>query len=307
MDRNISDINNILILGANGMLGGTIFKYLSKNTSNNVYGSIRNSDFSNPLLSSNKANICTNINAENEEEIRMLCDILNPDILINCIAHLGGKNNPDDMRSALTINARLPHILSDIAHEKGSRLIHISTDGVFSGGKGNYNEWDNPDCTDLYGKSKLLGEITESKNVTTIRTSIIGHHPIRNENLLDWLLNQTKAVIGYESSIFSGITSVELASIIAKYMIPNQSLHGIFHLASKPISKYQLLILMAEIFNKKIDIVSSRESVINRSLNANKFLRKTGYRPRDWRSLMVEMRQFYAQEMNILEWYHQSD
>jgi dTDP-4-dehydrorhamnose reductase len=183
--------------------------------------------------------------------------------------------------------------LAKLSNKYHFRLIHISTDCIFSGLKGNYAENDTPDATDLYGKTKLLGEINY-KNAVTIRTSVIGHEVSTTQGLLDWFLSQSGVVKGFEKAIFSGLTNIELAKIIYKTIIPNYNLKGIYHISGETISKYRLLLIIKKIYNmKNIVIISEKKKKINRSLNSNYFKNETGYKSPAWLKMIKEMHKYY--------------
>jgi dTDP-4-dehydrorhamnose reductase len=172
--------------------------------------------------------------------------------------------------------------------ENHSRLIQISSDGVFSGAKGKYTEEDFPDATDIYGTAKLLGEVRESHAIT-IRVSIIGHELGTSTGLLEWFLSQESQCRCFTRSIFSGLPTVVLAEIIRDIVVPRSELTGIYHVAAMPISKFDLLSLVAEIYGKKIEIIPETQRVIDRSLTADKFYRQTGYSAPGWRQLVETM------------------
>lgn len=168
-------------------------------------------------------------------------------------------------------------------------MIHVSTDCVFSGAKGNYSESDPSDAEDLYGKSKYLGEIIDRVHVCTLRTSIIGHELGRSVALLEWFLSQTNMVSGYNKVIFSGLPTVEIAKIIGDIILPDDTLHGLFNISSEPISKYDLLNIIKNVYKKNIHINMDNTIFCDRSLNSTKFQTRTGYRPPDWNILIQTM------------------
>jgi dTDP-4-dehydrorhamnose reductase len=178
-----------------------------------------------------------------------------------------------------------------LATASKSKVIHISTDCVFSGANGFYSENDVPDALDLYGISKLHGEI-DYLNTLTIRTSIIGHELSSNLSLVDWFLAQEGAVKGYKNAIFSGLPNIEIARVILDYVIPKSNLSGLIHLSANPISKYDLLMLISEQYRKSITIIPDFELVIDRSLNSDKFRNITGYIPPNWPDLIRSMHDF---------------
>ena len=167
----------------------------------------------------------------------------------------------------------------------------MSTDCVFSGLKGGYKESDFPDANDLYGRSKFLGEV-DYPNAITLRTSIIGHELNGSRSLVDWFLSQSGSVSGYGKAIFSGLPTVEIAKIIRDFVIPNPHLHGVYHVSADPISKYELLKLLAIKYDKSIHIDLDNSVVIDRSLNSNKFRSLTGFKPAHWGKLIDTMHNF---------------
>jgi dTDP-4-dehydrorhamnose reductase len=171
-------------------------------------------------------------------------------------------------------------------------LIHISTDCVFSGKKGRYCEADPSDAEDLYGKSKHIGEVTDRKNTITLRTSIIGHELKSQYALLEWFLAQESSVYGYSKAIFSGVPTNELARIIKDYVLPREDLNGLYHISADPISKFDLLHIIARQYKKEIDIIEDSKVVVDRSLSSDRFFKATGYRAPDWSELIKEMWEF---------------
>ena len=169
-----------------------------------------------------------------------------------------------------------------------ARLIHVSTDCVFSGERGGYVEGDPTDARDAYGKSKALGEV-DYPHAITLRTSIIGHELQSKISLLDWFLAQNKRCNGYTKAIFSGLPTVVFAQLIRDIVIPHQELSGLYHISAKPISKFDLLKLIAEVYGKSIHIEPEEELVIDRSLNSMRFQLATGYIAPEWPELIQLM------------------
>lgn len=281
----------ILILGVTGMLGNSMFRFLSSDKALDVYGTARSSSvyshFSRDL--SNK--LITNVDVENHDALVEVFNRVKPDIVINCIGLVKQLADANDPLKALPINSLLPHRLANLCKLSEARLIHISTDCVFSGKKGNYKENEFPDCYDLYGRSKFLGEVDYSHAIT-LRTSIIGHELGGNRSLINWFLSSEGSVKGFEKAIYSGFPTVEIARIIRYFVLPNKELHGLYHVASNPINKLELLKLVAEIYNKEIEIIPSDELVIDRSLDATRFNEVTGYNPPEWKELVKRMCEF---------------
>lgn len=281
----------LLILGASGMLGNALLRRLSENVNIEVFGTIRSESakrFYPPKLA-NK--IITGIDVESHDCLTHIFSNIQPNVVINCIGLVKQLEGVNDPLQALPINSTLPHHLAKMCDLVGARLIHISTDCVFSGYKGNYKESDFADANDLYGRSKFLGEVCDSHTIT-LRTSIIGHELMSNHGLVCWFLSQKNKIRGYTNAIFSGVPTVELANIINNYILPSPDLHGLYHVAAEPISKYELLKLIAKIYDKKIEIIKDHEFVIDRSLNADLFMNATGYTPPSWPELVRRMFEF---------------
>ena len=280
---------NILILGANGMLGQKLFKRLSQDEKLNVWGTIRDKNLESFFANHLKPKLISDIDcSESLDKLNNVIKTIKPDILINCIG-ITKKNSSERLRTNLIkINALLPHKLLEICNLENCRLIHISTDCVFSGKKGNYSEVDPPDPIDLYGMSKLLGEFSNHKHLT-IRTSLIGFEFQTKRGLLEWFLSRKKECFGYSNAFFSGLTTLELSKVIESYILKTSDIHGLYNIASPIISKADLLSILAKVFKKKIIIKKINEPKINRSLDQSRFYNVTGYKCTNWMNLITEM------------------
>lgn len=280
----------LLILGASGMLGSTLLRWFAKDPKFEVYGTVRSL---NPVqdvkLGSLGVKLIPNINIDN---LAALFSQIKPDLVINCIGVVKQLVEANDPLVAIPINSLLPHRLASLAQVFDARLIHFSTDCVFSGARGCYLESDIPDATDLYGRSKLLGEV-DYPNAVTLRTSIIGHELVGSRSLIDWFLSQNAPVKGYKRAIFSGLPTVEIARVIRDFVIPNTLLHGLYHLSAEPINKFNLLSVVAEVYSKSIDIIPDENLVIDRSLNSDRFRAATGFSPRSWDAMIKSMYEFH--------------
>jgi len=290
---------NILIFGATGMLGHAVFRVLSNDKRLKVFGTIRSESSKKLFPAPFAENLIPDIDIESDDCLKKAFEITQPDVVINCIGIIKQLSDAKDVLKTVPINALLPHRLALLSKNFGSRLILVSTDCVFSGSKGNYLETDFPDCDDLYGRSKLLGEIADNDNVLTIRTSIIGHELRGGHSLVNWFLSQNESTQGYTKAIFSGLPTNELANIIRACIVDWPNLHGLYHVSANPINKYDLLSLIASIYDKKIQITESEQVQIDRSLNHQKFQRETGYQPQDWPSLIKSMKAFHQQSAAI--------
>jgi dTDP-4-dehydrorhamnose reductase len=257
-----------------------------------VYGTLRSPaamKFFNPSLQNR---LLTAVDVENFDSLSLAFIKIKPDVAINCIGLVKQLAIAKDPLSAIPTNALLPHRLARICELAGVRLIHISTDCVFSGSRGNYHESDFADADDLYGRSKLLGEVAEALHAVTLRTSIIGHELNGNHGLVNWFLSQNDQVNGFTKAVFSGVPTVELARVINDYILPNTALWGLYQIASEPIDKCHLLQLIANAYQKKIAIIPSDQFIIDRSLNGTKFHLATGYACPKWPDLIALMRKF---------------
>lgn len=282
----------ILILGASGMLGNAVLRYFALNPDYEVYGSVRS--LSSVRYFHDKgvaAQFLAGVDVENLDSLTRLFATVMPNLVVNCVGIVKQLADANDPLIALPINSLLPHRLARLAQVAKARLVHLSTDCVFSGKKGNYQESDVPDAEDLYGRSKLLGEV-DYPNAITLRTSIIGHELLGNRSLIDWFLSQSGEVQGYSNAIFSGLPTVEIARIIQDHVIPNPSLHGLYHLSSDPINKFDLLSLVAKIYGKDIIIRPKEDYFIDRSLNSDRFKLDTGFKPESWDELVKRMYSF---------------
>ena len=287
----IQMINRLLILGASGMLGSTLLRYFSDKSAFQVFATIRNSGVSFNVGNNQKYLLYKNIDAKNHDDLRRVFNEVQPDVVVNCIGivkQLPEGNNP---LVSIPLNSLLPHILAQLCTLTNSRLIHISTDCVFSGDKGGYIESDIPDAVDLYGRSKLLGELNYPHTIT-LRTSIIGHELTGRHGLINWFLSQSASVNGFRKAVFSGLPTVEIARVLESFILPFPSLHGLYHLSADPISKYDLLSIVKNLYKKKINIKPDDSVVIDRSLDSNRLRKATGFFPKPWPKLIKEMNEF---------------
>ncbi len=281
--------SKILILGITGMLGHILFSELSLCNDLDVYGTLRLKEDKNRWFSEGlSGNIYVNIDVSDLSLVDKVISELKPDFVINCVGLVKQSPISKDPIQAITINALFPHKLAYVCRNNNSKLIHFSTDCVFDGKKGGYTESDQSNAVDLYGRTKFLGEVNYNSCIT-LRTSLIGHELKNKHGLVEWFLSQKSAVKGFTSAIFSGFPTVEIANIIKRFVLPNKNLKGLCHLSSKPISKYNLLKLISDIYNKEIEIIPYDDYHINRSLDSAKFRKLTGYNPPEWMELVKEM------------------
>lgn len=287
----------ILILGATGMLGSTLFRSFAKDPLFNTFGTIRDFDAKRNFIPKLHEAIISNVSVDGEAGLLKAFSISKPEVVINCIGIIKQLPSAKDSLACLAINSVLPHRLEKYCEAINARLVHFSTDCVFSGGLGQYKEEDFPDCNDLYGRTKLLGEVC-SQNSITLRTSIIGHELCRSSSLIDWFLSQNDEVNGYTNAFFSGLPTIEIARVVKDFVIPNRSLSGLHHLSVDKISKHELLSLVAKVYKKNIKINADDRLTIDRSLNSDKFRSATGFKARPWSNLVADMHNEYMSNLD---------
>lgn len=275
----------ILILGGSGMLGHRLWMNLSK--VHKVYYTVRDKTNPFPQIFTDEHIIC-GVDGLVTEQITEVIVALHPDVVINCIGLIKQVNNTNPLPSIM-LNTLLPHQLSLICRASHAKFVHISTDCVFSGDKGNYTEHDSSDARDLYGRTKFLGEVY-NPDCITLRTSIIGRELKNHLGLIDWFLSQKGEINGYRRAIYSGFTTDELSNIIRDYIL-DSNFYGLYHVSSEPISKYELLERVKYAFKKEIVINPDESFVCDRSLDSTRFKSITGYRPPSWEQMIDEMSQ----------------
>ena len=278
----------ILILGGDGMLGHQLLKYLrlrhnvkvTLRQSLTAYGQYGLFDIENSFSGIDVRSL--------ERLIEVMADF-RPEAVINAVGIVKQRPDAKEIIPSLEINALLPHRLAVLCKGIGARLIHLSTDCIFSGGKGNYLESDPSDAEDLYGKTKYLGEVHEANNLT-LRTSIIGRELSRHTSLLDWFLAQTDTVKGFTNAIYTGFTTIEMSRIIEKMLLEYPSASGVYQVSSDPISKYELLLLVREKLRHDIEIIPDDFFCCDRSLDSSRFRAEFNYAPPTWPAMIEELR-----------------
>ena len=275
----------ILILGADGMIGHKIAQSLE--------------DFE-LILASRKSISLKSIGIINgkmvlhnliTDSLDLLLDNTTPDIIINCAGITTRRGVEDNIVNTKLLNSDLPHKLDSWANLNSKKLIHFSTDCVFSGNRGNYLDNDFADAEDIYGKSKALGEV-DSPNTLTIRCSMIGRELYNFTELFEWLKkNKNKKIEGYSKVFYSGITTVRMGKIINQILKKNLNLSGIYNISSTPISKFDLLVKLSNAFNLNLDIKQNKNNKSNKVLISEKFTEITGIYPPNWDDLISEFKE----------------
>lgn len=278
----------VLVLGASGMLGSTLFRAFSRDPQFETFGSIREASSKRYFAPELHDTLIPNVHLDGEFGLLSAFAAAKPEVVINCIGIIKQLPNANDHLESLAINATLPHRLAKYCDATHTRLVHFSTDCVFSGKQGHYREEDFPDAYDLYGRTKYLGEVSYENSIT-LRTSIIGHEINRSKSLIDWFLSQSDKVKGFTKAVFSGLPTIEVARVVKEYVIPNQNLSGLYHLSVDPINKFDLLNLVANVYGRTIQIIPDDKLVIDRSLNSDQFRKATGFKPKPWPDLIKDM------------------
>lgn len=281
----------ILVLGASGMLGNAMLRYFATQTEHDVVGIVRSAGSARLLPEDLQDRIAMGGDVDDVDALVRMFDRHRPSVVVNCVGLVKQLGDANDPLAAIPINAVLPHRLARLCSLAGARLVHLSTDCVFTGDKGMYREDDIPDAQDVYGRTKLLGEV-DYPHALTLRTSIIGHELASHHSLICWFLSQQNAVRGFSQAIFSGLPTVEIARVIDKYVLDRPELHGLYHLSAEPIDKFSLLQLVAKTYGKEIEITDDSALVIDRSLDSTRFRSATGYRPEPWMDLVRGMHEF---------------
>lgn len=286
--------DKILVLGVNGMLGHKLFVNLAADDRFRVLGSARKpASWLKHFPTHIQQKLHFNIDIHDVSSITGVIEQFHPDWVINCIGIVKPSPLNKGCLASIYGNAWFPHKLADICAVSGARLLHISTDCVFSGLTGRYAETDNPDPIDLYGRCKLLGEV-DYPHCLTLRTSIIGHELTSQRGLLEWFLSQSGPVSGYTRHIYTGFPTVELARIIADFILIHPELEGIYHLSSHPITKYELLKLVAAEYGKSIKIEPYDGTFCDRSLDSTRLRSLIHYDPPLWPELVKAMHRDYT-------------
>lgn len=279
----------VLVLGVTGMLGHAVFRTFERDARYETFGTLRTEKDKARFSPASCDRLHANVDVLDQDTLCATLARVRPDVVINCVGLIKQLADAENPLTALPINAMLPHRLASLCALAGARLIHVSTDCVFSGRKGRYVESDLSDAEDLYGKSKYIGEVHDRPHVITLRTSIIGHELASAHALVDWFLSQEGEVGGYSRAIFSGLPTVELARVMKDFVVPRPGLSGLYHVAAAPIAKLDLLRLVAAQYGKEIAIRPDDRVVIDRSLNGSRFEAATGYTAPAWPELVALM------------------
>lgn len=283
--------SKIVILGANGMLGHKLFQILRQRfpgTIGTTREDVRKGPLSRVELLQGE-DVISGVDVMQFDSLKDRLARLAPAVIVNCVGIVKQRDEAKSAIPSITINALFPHLLAEAAHEWGGRVIHFSTDCVFSGRRGGYREDDQSDAEDLYGKTKFLGEVS-APNAVTLRTSIIGRELSQHKSLLDWFRSQNgRSVRGFRRVVYSGIPTTEMANVVTRLIEGQPSLSGLFQVVSEPISKYDLLLLIRDAYNLEIDVEPDESQVLDRSMHGEKFERAAGWRAPSWPEMVRAM------------------
>ena len=278
----------ILILGGDGMLGHQLLRHFKEQHDVRVTVRLGPQAYEAYGLFE-RGSTFYGIDARQMASVSQVIADFRPEAVVNAVGIVKQRSEAKEVIPSLEINSLLPHRLSLVCRTVGARLVHVSTDCVFSGRKGNYCETDFSDADDLYGRTKFLGEVSEA-HCLTLRTSMIGPELSRKTGLLEWFLAQRgQTVKGFTKAIFSGFPTSELARIVERVLVDVPTVHGVYHVAARPISKYDLLTLIRDRLRLPIAIERDSTFECDRSLEASRFHRDTGYSPPSWDVMIDDM------------------
>jgi dTDP-4-dehydrorhamnose reductase len=279
----------ILILGGTGMLGHTLHRHLSG--SHDVISTTRRSLRDLPVDPSpffERGDVLENTDATDVERLAAMLADLEPEAVINGIGAIKQREEANDPSMAIRVNALFPHLAAEACRRAGARLVHMSTDCVFSGDRGDYREGDTSDARDLYGRTKYLGEVGQP--ALTLRTSIIGRELDTFASFVEWFLSQHGVVPGFTRAIYTGVTTAELARIIEILLIEHADMDGLYQVAAEKITKFDLLRMIRDrIGPSDVTLQPDGSFVCDRSLVGERFVATTGIRVASWAEMIHQL------------------
>lgn len=291
-------VPRILVVGASGMLGHEAIRVLAPDFE--VWGACRNPKAL-PDLGIPAERVLADLDATDRGCAYRLVDAVRPDLVINAVGIVKQHVDAKAAIPSIEVNSLWPHVLADACARRDARMVHVSTDCVFSGSRGGHVESDVPDAFDLYGRSKLLGEVTDQGNTVTLRTSIIGWQLGVPTGLAGWFAtHRDEKLKGFTKTVFSGLTTRALTEVVRDVALPDASLFGLWHVSADPIDKYTLLTKLAAKLGWDVDITPSGEPVIDRSLDSTRFRERTGWAPPSWDEMLAELAGEFADHKRSL-------
>lgn len=279
-----------MIFGAAGMLGHKLCQRLSADD-HEVTGTVRRQPDAYRRFGGifGRTRLLGGVDALDFSVVERLLADHRPEAVINCIGVVTQLIESNSRYVAVGLNSFLPQVLERACGRIGARLVHFSTDCVFSGRRGRYTEADLSDAEDIYGRTKFLGEPDGAGNATlTIRSSVVGREiASHTHGLFEWFLGQSgKSVQGFTRAIFTGFTTIEMSNIVAMALANPEPLRGTYHVASAPVNKFDLLCLFRDIGGHQIDIQPDESFRCDRSLMMDRFAADSGYVAPDWKSMI---------------------
>ena len=278
----------ILIFGASGMLGHMLIRVLSPH--HYVVGTTTSQyNVQSPLARIlSRDNLIDLVDVHNLSTVEIAIRETKPDVIINCVGLIKQKMGTTNSVEAIQLNSLFPHQLAEICHKSNIRFIHFSTDCVFQGTSGIKRLSDTPNATDLYGLSKLLGEVSTWRCLT-LRTSIVGRQLFGSESLFEWAISQRGTVVnGYKNAIYTGLTTNRLSQIIKKVIEDFPELSGIHQVASSPISKFELISKLNDHLKLNLRIKPETEFHCDRTLDGAEFNKLTNIDIPSWDDMLTE-------------------
>jgi dTDP-4-dehydrorhamnose reductase len=276
--------SRILVMGANGMLGHEAIRVLAPDFE--IWGACRQPQDL-PDLGVPRERMLGGLDATRADSAYALIERVHPDLVLNAVGIVKQRAAAKAAIPSIWVNSLWPHVLADACAARGARMVHVSTDCVFSGARGRYVESDVPDAFDLYGRSKLLGEVIDREHVVTLRTSIIGWQLGEPTGLVAWFAaHRTELLKGFTKAVFSGLTTRALTEVIRDVLLPDPTVSGLWHLSADPIDKYALLADLAGHLGWDVHLTPLDEPAIDRSLDSTLFRMRTGWTPPSWAEML---------------------
>lgn len=282
----------VLVLGADGMLGHKVLQLLSGRFV--LFATVRSRHdmwLSQSVLAGlNHSHVQGGVDAHDLDSVAQAIEEVGPQVVLNCIGIVKQREEAKAAIPSIQVNALFPHQLTDLCRKRGIRVVQISTDCVFSGLRGRYTEDDLPDPVDTYGRTKLLGEVTRP-GCLTLRSSIIGWELKHQSGLLEWFAAQRgRTIKGYRGAIYTGLSTAAFTRLIGDLLEDHPGLSGLYHVASQPITKYDLLVHLREALGwHDIAIEPDDAFQCDRSLVGTRFEVTTGWRPPSWDEMIAEL------------------
>ena len=277
----------VLVIGGTGMLGHKVWQVFRERFDTWVTVRAHEEQPGIGLFTGDR--VIADVRVDDFDSLVRACAVARPAVVVNCVGIVKQLKAAADPVPSISVNALFPHRTAALARARGARMIHISTDCVFSGSRGNYSERDTPDASDLYGRTKLLGEVS-GPACLTLRTSILGRELSATTGLAEWFLAQRgRQAKGYTHARFSGLTTRAFGAVLADVIERHPALEGVYHVASQPISKYDLLCKLNHAYAAGVDIEPSADVRIDRTLDGSAFQTATGLTIRGWDDMIADM------------------